>query len=167
MNTIELKLQIDAALPPCSAEPVAVEAQVWVDGSHMEPAHYVDVAAFASSAQSSGHYDIFTCNCGIAGCAGIYEGVTVELSDDVVRWRFLSPISIYGEDGESGRENPQHPKELTFAKDEYIGAMRQFKNDLTRANKQCETGLKWPICDLTTDVVRMNLDDVIKANPIF
>lgn len=35
----------------------------------------------------NGEYEIFTCSCGIAGCAGIWEGIKVKFRKHTVEWR--------------------------------------------------------------------------------
>ena len=163
MNKIELRLWVDdKSLPPCSAEPVSVEAQVWVDGKRMECGHLVDVIQFARSAKASGKYEIFTCDCGVAQCAGIYEGISVEISDSEIRWSFLSPISIYGVAGESRCNITQSSVCLSFVKRDYVEAIRKFCTDLNRVKKLHRTGLRWPIRALETDSVQICLENMMK-----
>lgn len=45
-----------------------------------------DGGSFLLSAKS-GVYEIFTCSCGIAGCAGIWDGISVKVRRHTVEWR--------------------------------------------------------------------------------
>ena len=38
-------------------------------------------------------HDLWTCSCGIAGCAGLHDGVEIALTDDHVQWQF--PLATY------------------------------------------------------------------------
>jgi hypothetical protein len=38
-----------------------------------------------------GYFFIFTCSSGLPGCAGIYEGVKVEISPETVSWEIYEP----------------------------------------------------------------------------
>lgn len=107
-------------------------------------------------------YQIFTCDCGVAQCAGIYEGISVEISHNEIRWSFLSPISIYGVDGESRRNITQSSACLSFVKRDYVEAIRKFCADLNRVKKSHENGLRWPIRAMETDSVQICLENMMK-----
>jgi hypothetical protein len=97
MNTFELRFFIDP-IPPEQIEDEEDEIElvyqeIWIDGQHIEESHAVDLRQLFLSLSQAGEFFIFTCGCGIAGCASILKGVVVEHELDNVHWRFFSPVS--------------------------------------------------------------------------
>jgi hypothetical protein len=43
-----------------------------------------------------GNHDIFTCQCGDPGCAGIDDGVHVSFDKDLIHWQVRDPMSTSG-----------------------------------------------------------------------
>lgn len=56
----------------------------------------IDLAELARSVDHDGDYQMLTCSCGIAGCAGIKEGIRVRHNAKCVRWsvRTFQPARI-------------------------------------------------------------------------
>ncbi len=53
----------------------------------------IDFDLVAESLSAPGEYEIFTCDCGEAGCAGIKQGVLVEHENEFVKWTVSQPFN--------------------------------------------------------------------------
>jgi hypothetical protein len=65
--------------------------QPLVDGARLHDpgkSHVFDALSVVSAGLGGGSCDIFTCSCGVAGCAGIHEDVRIEVFGDEVSWVF-------------------------------------------------------------------------------
>lgn len=51
-----------------------------VDGARLGEEYVLDVCRLADALSQEGEHFIFTCGCGDAGCAGIFEGVSSRIS---------------------------------------------------------------------------------------
>lgn len=81
-----------------------------------------------------GELDLYTCSCGVAGCAGLHEGVRVSLDDKQVHWAFPPNTyrsRLHGVHGAFAPENPQ-PAVISFNKAQYLGALGGLKAELVR-----------------------------------
>jgi len=62
------------------------EFSCYIDGERVnitfDPVEFV----IAKPQENPRSYEIFTCSCGHAGCAGIFEGISVHKEDDKVVW---------------------------------------------------------------------------------
>lgn len=145
MNHLQLKLiaETEKSYEHC-AEPISVDIEILVDGSIMEPEHFVHPVNLVKSTQSSGVYEIFVCSCGIAGCAGIFEDVKAEVTADVIVWRFLEPMSVYGKDF-SGNPVSQSQKSLVFSRRQVNATIQDFDREFDRLLAKSPAGLSWPI----------------------
>lgn len=56
----------------------------------------VDLRQLVQALSSSGTFDIFTCGCGSAACAGVEEGVKVCQHDEEIEWAYRLPQSSDG-----------------------------------------------------------------------
>lgn len=66
----------------------SVEARPRVDGVPLTKAYVFDTRAVLGYGARSGETDLFTCSCGVAGCAGIFDCVSIDVSDQAVGWTF-------------------------------------------------------------------------------
>ena len=64
--------------------PAHLVGELRVDGVRLGEGYVVDVRRLAEALTREGEYFIFTCGCGDAGCAGIFEGVRSRISGDQV-----------------------------------------------------------------------------------
>ena len=64
--------------------PAHLITELRVDGILLGERYVVDVRRLAEALTREGEYFIFTCGCGDAGCAGIFEGVRSRISGDQV-----------------------------------------------------------------------------------
>jgi len=52
----------------------------------------IDFDELARSLKGAGEFNIFTCECGISGCAGIEQGVLVKHENEFVEWYVIQPF---------------------------------------------------------------------------
>ena len=64
--------------------PAHLVGELRVDGSRLGEGYVLDIRRLAEALTSEGEHFIFTCGCGDAGCAGIFEGVRSRISGDQV-----------------------------------------------------------------------------------
>jgi hypothetical protein len=70
--------------------------QVLINGVPIDEPLPIDLWALVKSAVRSGYHYVYTCSCGIAGCAGIEEGIRVGHRNDKVLWEYRLPQSTDG-----------------------------------------------------------------------
>lgn len=56
---------------------------------------YVDLIQLRSSLNENGTFFIWTCSCGVPGCAGRFEGVQISHSDGITTWHDLDTKRKY------------------------------------------------------------------------
>lgn len=66
---------------------------IWVDGKHIDEPHFVDLPLLVQSLHVPNWYEIFTCGCGVGGCAGIVDGIQVSHDGGLIRWSLRRPQS--------------------------------------------------------------------------
>ena len=80
-NSLTLSFRQVAA---ADKSPAHLVTELRVDGIRLGEGYVVDVRRLAEALTREGEYFIFTCGCGDAGCAGIFEGVRSRISGDQV-----------------------------------------------------------------------------------
>ena len=60
--------------------PAHLVGELRVDGARLGEGYVLDIRRLAEALTSEGEHFIFTCGCGDAGCAGIFEGVRSRLA---------------------------------------------------------------------------------------
>ena len=60
--------------------PAHLVGELRVDGTRLGEGYVLDIRRLAEALTSEGEHFIFTCGCGDAGCAGIFEGVRSRLA---------------------------------------------------------------------------------------
>lgn len=63
---------------------------IYIDGQPLPGSRWLDWGDFLSSLERGGYWDILTCSCGYATCAGI-KSVCVQCGDGVIAWRTYEP----------------------------------------------------------------------------
>ena len=106
-NEFDLKIEI-SRLRQASVE-------IWIDSEPLQEPHDICLWSLAASCCRPGNFEIFTCGCGIAGCAGIEEGVTVAHKGERIEWSLRSPQSKDGFKDE--QDWPERSKLLHFSFD--------------------------------------------------
>lgn len=64
--------------------PAHLVAELHVDGARLGEGYVVDILWLAEALTRDGEHFVFTCSCGEAGCAGVFEGVRSRISGDLV-----------------------------------------------------------------------------------
>lgn len=80
-NILSLSFSQVAATDKSSAHLVG---ELRVDGARLGEGYVLDIRRLAEALTSEGEHFIFTCGCGDAGCAGIFEGIRSRISGDEV-----------------------------------------------------------------------------------
>ncbi len=68
-----------------------VHGRLFVDETEVAGRFTIHARNLAHAAAHSGAYWIFTCGCGDAGCAGIFEPVYVGHGQKVIQWHIREP----------------------------------------------------------------------------
>ena len=89
--------------------PTGWDDDTCIDGVVVE-GYCIDFNEIARSLASPGVYEIFTCGCGVAGCAGIFEGVRVRHEASHIAWSMTQPYQA----------------EYTFCRSEMVKSLREF-----------------------------------------
>ncbi len=118
MNKIALTYTIDDS----GNRQRTIEPQILVDGLPFHADYTVDIFEAAASCRKEGEFFIFTCGCGVPGCAGIYQGVQVRHSDDFIYWKLPNPLD-QNRQSESVERNVED--EFVFSKKQYAEAVSE------------------------------------------
>ena len=70
-----------------------IEVGILIDEAPSGSDFAVNAFELAKSCQTSGEMEIFTCGCGVAGCAGIYDGIRVTHTETCVEWLCPNPLA--------------------------------------------------------------------------
>jgi len=68
----------------CPKSPSYLVGELRIDGQLLGDRYVLDVRRLAQALQREGEHFIFTCGCGVPGCAGIVDGVQSRISGDQV-----------------------------------------------------------------------------------
>lgn len=143
---------------PSTAEEVACAiVKIFVDGVEPLVSHFerpCDPFALLPYEDFEKEVDVYTCSCGVAGCAGLHDGVTIRTQSEVVTWTF--PLETY----QNKLQAPFNSAEgeslvLTFNRVQYLDTLVQMEQALTAASSQHSPLLVCP-CDSSVDP--MNAD---------
>jgi hypothetical protein len=96
MNTFELRFFVEKHTKGQiynNEEFRLVYQEIWIDGQHLDEPYPVCLMELTRSLFYPGEFTIFTCGCGYAGCASIFDGIFVRHEPEVIRWRFRRPVS--------------------------------------------------------------------------
>ncbi len=96
MNTFELRFFVEKHTQEQidNGEGTAlVYQEIWIDGQHLDEPYPVSLMELTRSLFYPGEFTIFTCGCGYAGCAEIFDGIFVRHEPGVIRWQFRRPVS--------------------------------------------------------------------------
>lgn len=107
-NSLSLSFRQVAAT---DKSPAFLVAELRVDGARLGQGYVVDIRRLAEALTKEWEHFIFTCGCGDAGCAGIFDGVLSRISRDQVTLAgslpkggpFLCPVGLTGPQGLGGR----------------------------------------------------------------
>ena len=108
---------------------------IQIDGKPFHKKHALDMEELALSCRFSGEFEILTCGCGNAGCAGIDEGIHVTHKDGTIHWKVRNPVSWPGY-----KDLPKNIAytEYLFDKQQYVEAIRSSVEKAKEALRYAE-----------------------------
>lgn len=126
-DTLTLVLQQDR-IEHQGADLVVATPDLYINGHRLlrSAAPVVDTLGLMVHAGHTGSFDLLTCTCGVAGCAGFHEEVTVRADSHKVQW--LVPVEGYG-DELSAAFGPG-PWTFTFERQAYDQAVAELEKGL-------------------------------------
>jgi hypothetical protein len=135
----------------------SIEVQPLIDGQRLCVSLF-DAVLLLSAHLHAQKLDIFTCACGVAGCAGIFEEAELGVTDQTVSWRF--PEEPFRE-----RLNPElieagQPLTFVFERAGYTAALAQLRVDLLSL-EQLSLGLEPPLPVAVAPDNWPDLDDML------
>jgi hypothetical protein len=135
MNNIELICTIEEVESSTGDKAKLLTRQLRIDGKAFNEKFAIDMEQLSNSCKFSGEFEILTCSCGIANCAGIYEGILVLHQDDTIIWNVPNPISwpTY----QNLPDNITHDKYI-FDKKQYVTAIRQSVENAKKLLRDAE-----------------------------
>jgi len=135
-NEIDLKIEISRLRQAV--------VEIWIDSEPLREPHDICLWSLAASCCQPGNFEIFTCGCGIAGCAGIEEGVTVAHTGQRIEWSLRSPQSKDGFKDEQEWRERSKLLHFSFDRAQYI---REIQQEIVFAEfnhpKNIELGPEW------------------------
>lgn len=136
-----------------------LESEIWIDGHHLNEPHFIDLPALIQNLYEEGWHDIFTCGCGVSGCAGIPEGIHVIHSGELIHWEFRRPLGAGNllEPALSEWEKTARPVQYTFSRTQMLGAIRTFLDAARHLVADQPSRFEWPVYGLSvTDVLKID-----------
>lgn len=94
----------------------------------VENAYCFDLAAILALGATSWTRDIYTCDCGNAGCAGIFEDCKIEVSEATVAWKF--PDDPFKKMAHPLHVNSRERLVFTFERGQYFASLRNLVNEI-------------------------------------
>lgn len=128
MNKIALTYTIDDS----GDQQMTIEPQILVDGLPFHADYTVDIFEATASCRKEGEFFIFTCGCGVPGCAGIYQGVEVLHNDHLIFWKVLNPLID---------QNRQSEKVEMNVKDEFVFSKTQYTEAISKGLEEIKESL--------------------------
>lgn len=68
-----------------------LDIKTYINSLEFFPDLCIDIFALDASLKDSGEYSLFTCGCGVAECAGIWENPNVKIEEDKIIWNIYQP----------------------------------------------------------------------------
>lgn len=134
-----------------------VEYVLEINGQAIHEEFCVDLFELAKSCQLDGEFDIFTCSCGVAGCAGIFEGITVTHSPDEITWVCPEPIAVRTGSSDDVEDHVKDSRHFRFDPVQYLDAVNSGLREIK--------GLAVSASDTVDFLVRgVTLNDVLRLN---
>lgn len=159
VNQFELRVHVanpsrDIGTP---VEPYLI-TEIWIDGAHLDEPHPIHLPLLIQSLHEPGAYDIFTCDCGEAGCAGIFEGIHVTHEGELVRWDFRRPQSEELIEPSMGAwRDTATPVHLTFRRSQMIHAVQHYLGSIRAIAGDNPDAFGWPVAAISVRTI-MGID---------
>lgn len=120
-DTLELSSTLETSDQPEEYGQQLLVHRLLINGEAPYNEFPVDLFELAKSAQLDGEFEIATCGCGNAGCAGIDEGIQVEHLPDATIWKCPEPMSNRNTPLDSA--HPQGYRFYRFRPVQYVDAI--------------------------------------------
>jgi hypothetical protein len=105
-----------------------LEARPLVDGTPLLDGYVFDVAPLIGYGLRDVETDLYTCSCGVAGCAGIHENVQLRVDRDSVAWTF--PEEPFRKEMCAELFPADAPLTVRFERKQYKQALRDVEAEL-------------------------------------
>jgi hypothetical protein len=150
-DTIQLVAFMSAQPGHCSD--LLVEYVLEINGQAVYEEFSIDLPELAKSCQLDGEFEIFTCGCGVAGCAGIFQGIKVAHSPAEITWACPEPMAVEDESSEefeSGADNYRH---FRFDPVQYFDAIDAGLRAIKGLAVSASGPVEFPVYGITLDDV--------------
>lgn len=128
--------------------------RIWVDGAHLDEPHPIHLPLLIQSLHEPGAYDIFTCDCGEGGCAGIFEGIHVMHEGELVHWDFRRPQSEGLIEPSMGEwRDIATPVQLTFRRSQMMHAVQHYLGDIRAIAGDNPEAFGWPVAAISVRTI--------------
>ncbi len=147
-NQIELRLKDGVAQGQClTGGKIMLHSEIWVDGKHLDEPHFIDLPMLVQSLYEQRRFDIFTCGCGVGGCAGIVDGIEVKHESGLVHWSFRRPLAAdFLLDPELNEwEKTAVPVTLTFERTQMVSAIETYLDTVRTLVGEDSSKFDWPV----------------------
>jgi len=126
-----------------------VSTMILVNGSQVEACQAVDVPVLLKSLVDPGHFEIFTCHCGVPrDCGAMFQGVEVKhrYKGNVIGWEMRHPQYVYSEDAPyDGSDGPEDTSIYWFSRIQMLSALRSYFHNLQSIFELENGKIDWPI----------------------
>ncbi len=152
----EFELRLDAgfdARKRLTDGKITLHTGIWIDGHHLDEPHVIDFRALVRSLHAEGWHEIFTCECGDAGCAGIADGIRVTHKSGMIQWSLCRPQR-------SARFRSPVVKPVVFVFDhaQMLNAVLTYLEAVRSRVGSHPNEFAWPVYGL-------NVEDVLRIDP--
>lgn len=107
---------------------VFIEVRPRVNGKALTSHYVFDTLALLAVGPRDANFDLFTCECGHAGCAGIHDDVQVRAQESTVSWTFPEQPFRTCLNAELFPEGK--PLQCEFSRAEYVDALTRLERAL-------------------------------------
>jgi hypothetical protein len=146
MNSIDIKLEADHS--QIEKGILYLKCNLTIDGVSplQNQEDDFDLYELFKSLKTDGNYFIFTCACGIAGCAGYHEGIHVSIGKGTINWKDLD-----------------FDKSYEFIAIDFKNEVERIYSELLKWKQQAilrNIDLKvWPDLYLTEDIIKAHIEN--------
>lgn len=125
----EWELPANATDADRAARPyLEVEVRPLVNGVSPLSGYVFDIVSLLAHGVEPSEFDPYTCSCGVAGCAGIHECVTLDSDHDIVSWSF--PEEPFRKRLAASLFDEGRPLQLVFRRQQYEQALADVEQRL-------------------------------------
>ena len=135
--------------------------QLLVDGEPIPERLPVDLRALVRALAGRGRFDVFTCGCGSAPCAGVEEGVSVTRRPGRIGWDYRLPQSSDGFGSPQAWRSASTRHHHVFDPQQAIAAVRSA---LLEADRTHPEDVEYPPYGFERDDIRQLLEEVEKLS---